>query len=260
MKSVFLAAAAVALACSAPAAAEPADVAAAVAAEGRAEQDTSLDESRQPAQVLAFLGLEQGDIALDMLAGGGYYTELMARAVGPEGYVLGQNNPPLIERFNLAQVFEARGYGGERVPNAAQFNIPFGEFVLPPDSIDFTLFHMVFHDLWYIDEENGFPEIDPALVIARIYRATRPGGIVGIVDHVGVNAEDPRAESAATHRISPDVVRAVMTEAGFVLEEEAGFLRNPEDDGTTSVFDPSIRGRTDRFVYRFRKPESGAID
>ncbi len=237
---------------SAPLAAEPADVAAAVANPDRGEPDLALDESRQPEAVLAFLGLEQGDSVLDVFAGGGYYTELMARAVGPEGFVLGLNPPLAREAFNLGPVFEARNYG-ERVPNAAEFNLAFADFVLPPESVDFTLFHLVFHDLWFVNEPT-LPAVDQHVFLERLYAATKPGGIVGIVDHVGVNAADPAAEAAAVHRISPTVVRTAMTNAGFEFVEEAEFLANADDDAATSVFDPSIRGRTNRFVYRFRRP------
>lgn len=253
MKSILTIALGSALLFASPVMAEPADVAAAVANPDRGEQDRALDESRQPARVLAFLGLERGDAVVDILSGGGYYAELMARAVGPEGYVLGQNPPPLIDRFNLGAVFEARDYGG-RIANADQYNVPFGDFVLPPDSIDFAMFHLVFHDLYFIDEERGFPAFDRETMLARLYRGMKPGGIVGIVDHVGTNAEDPEAEVSANHRIAPEIVRAAMEHAGFVFEEESAMLANPDDDHTNSVFDPAIRGQTDRFVYRFRKP------
>ena len=82
-----------------------------------------------------------------------------------------------------------------------------------------------------------------------------PGGVVGIVDHVGIEGADPAEETARAHRIDPAVIRSMMTDAGFVLDGEADFLRNPEDDHQMNVFDPEIRGNTDRIVYRFRKPE-----
>lgn len=235
--------------------AEPADMAAAVAMADRNERDTALDESRQPVAVIGFLGLETGDTALDVFAGGGYYSELMARAVGPDGFVLAQNPPSVIERFELAPVYALRDFGG-RIPNAAQLPLAFDDFVLPPQSVDFALFHMVFHDLWFVQEPQ-LPAIDRDRFIAHLYDAMRPGGIVGIVDHVGSAGSDPVAEVAARHRIDPAVIRQVMEDAGFLLEEESDLLRNPDDDHQASVFDPAIRGHTDRIVYRFRKPGDG---
>lgn len=238
-----------------PAAAEPADVAGAFAMDDRAEQDTALDESRQPVAVLGFLGIEQGDVVLDVLAGGGYYSELMARAVGPQGFVLAQNPPGVISQFNIAPIFEGRGVGADRLPNVASLPLSFDDFVLPPESVDFALFHMVFHDLW--NESEAMPRTEPQPFVDRLYMAMRPGGIVGIVDHVGAAGVDPREEVLARHRIDPAVIRQVMEDAGFVLEEESDLLRNPDDDYTASVFDPSVRGQTDRVVYRFRKPGDG---
>lgn len=233
--------------------AEPADVATAVAQADRSERDTALDESRQPAAVLAFLGLETGDHVLDVMAGGGYYTELMARAVGPEGHVVGHNPPGIVEAFSLGPVFEMRGYGAERLPNAEAMSAEFAEADFEPNSFDFALFHMVLHDMWH-ENPPRLPRTDPAIFLAELFEAMKPGGIVGVVDHVGTDAEDPRGEVARLHRIDPGVVRTAMEAAGFVLEEESDMLRNAEDTHELNVFDEAIRGSTDRFVYRFRKP------
>jgi predicted methyltransferase len=237
----------------APAAAAPADVAGAVANPDRSGFDTGLDEARQPVRVLEFLGLERGDDAIDMLAGSGYYTEIMARAVGPEGHVIGHNPPGVIDRFNLGPVFAARDYGG-RIANAEELNVIFGELELEPESLDFALFHIVMHDMWF-ERVPDLPRVEPATVLAELYAAMRPGGVVGVVDHVGTDAANPRDEVARLHRISPDIVRAAMAEAGFVFDGESDMFRNPEDDHRLNVFDPAIRGRTDRIVYRFVKPE-----
>ncbi|MCA1748276.1 MAG: class I SAM-dependent methyltransferase [Parasphingopyxis sp.] len=233
--------------------AEPAAVEAAVANADRSEPDTAMDESRQPAAVLQFLGLEEGDRVLDVMAGGGYYTELMARAVGPEGHVVGQNPPGVVEAYSLGPVFERRGYGAERLPNAERLDVEFADAAFEPNSFDFALFHMVLHDLWH-ENPPALPRTEPADFLAALYTGMKPGGIVGVVDHVGTDAADPRGEVGRLHRIDPQVVRAAMEEAGFVHEEESDLLRNPEDTHEVNVFDPAIRGRTDRFVYRFRKP------
>lgn len=89
--------------------------------------------------------------------------------------------------------------------------------------------------------------------MAALYAGMRPGGVVGVIDHVGMG-EDTRDLVERLHRIDPATVRADFERAGFVLEAEGDFLRNPADDHLKNVFDPAIRGETDRFVMKFRKP------
>ena len=234
--------------------AAPADVEAALAHADRTDADREQDEARQPVRVLGFLGLEAGDRVFDFIAAGGYYSELMARAVGPDGFVMAQNSPRLIEQFNGRDGIVARGYG-TRIPNSVSYEYEVDAISFEPASIDFALFNLVFHDLWFVSAEDA-PMLseNPAAFLSALYAGMSPGGIVGIVDHVGLAGSDPAAETARAHRIDPAVIRSMMTEAGFVLEEEADFFRNPEDDHQLLVFDPGIRGQTDRVVYRFRKP------
>ena len=236
--------------------AAPADVEAALANSDRTAGDREQDDSRQPVRLLNFLGLQQGDRVFDFLAAGGYYSELMARAVGSEGVVMAHNIPSLVERFEMREGLDARGYG-TRIPNAVAFEYEVDEAEFEPNSIDFALFNLVFHDFWFVPAGDETPvSSDPAAFLATLYAGMAPGGIVGIVDHVGLEGSEPAEETQRAHRIDPAAIRAMMTEAGFVLDGEADFLRNPEDDHQLSVFDPEIRGQTDRVVYRFRKPDS----
>jgi predicted methyltransferase len=249
MRSLF--AAALALAVPAAAAAEPADVAAAVAAPGRAQDHVALDEVRRPVEVLNWLGLERGDRVLDYFTGTGYYAEIMARAVGPEGAVFATNPPPFMgnERIRTALAGVR-----ERAPNAAFYAMPVNALGLPPNSFDFVMLHLVYHDAYWESARFNLPRIDPNTVTRALFEATKPGGVVAVIDHVANPGRDTRAEVEATHRILPETVRADFERAGFVLEAESDMLRNPQDDRSVNVFEPSIRGRTDRFVYRFRKP------
>lgn len=234
--------------------AAPADVAGALANPDRGERDLGQDEARQPARLLGFLGLEQGDRVLDFVTAGGYYAELMARAVGPEGFVLAHNPPRFIERFQMREGIDARGYG-TRVPNSVSSEYEVDALPFEPDSIDFALFNMVFHDFWFVAAEGEGPvSTDPAAFLARLYAGMKPGGLVGIVDHVGLAGSDPAEETQRAHRVDPAIIRSMMTDAGFVLDGEGDFLRNSEDDHQMGVFNPEIRGQTDRVVYRFRKP------
>jgi len=248
-RSLF--AAALAFAAPASLAAEPADVAAAVAAAGRSAEHRALDEVRRPVEVLTWLGLERGDRVLDHFTGTGYYAEIMAGAVGAHGAVFGTNPPHFMgnERIRAA-LAGVRG----RSANAAFYAMPVASPAFPPDSFDFVMLHLVYHDAYWENEGFGLPRIDPDVLTRALYAATRPGGIVAVIDHVAAPGRDTRAEVEATHRIDPAVIRADFERAGFVLDGESDLLRNPDDDRSVNVFDPSIRGRTDRVVYRFRKP------
>src|SRR5688572_2664560 len=123
--------------------AAPADVAAAVSAPGRPAEATALDEVRRPAEVLAWLGLERGDRVLDYFTGTGYYAEIMARAVGPQGSVTGWNSPGFAAN---EQVRAALAGIHERSPNTSFFSTPTTSIAFPPESFDFVLLHLVYHD------------------------------------------------------------------------------------------------------------------
>jgi len=228
-----------------------ADVAAAVAASGRPKEATDLDAGRRPAEILRFMGLKRGDRVLDYFTGTGYYAEIMARAVGPKGIVVGWNSAGFGRREPVvAALQDIRG----RNPNTAFYSTPTTAIALAPNSFDFAMLHLVYHDAYWVSAEFGLPRIDPNSVVQAIWHAVKPGGTVALIDHAAPPGGDTREVVAKLHRIDPAVVRADFERAGFVLEAETDLLRNPADDHGKNVFDPAIRGKTDRFVYRFRKP------
>jgi predicted methyltransferase len=231
--------------------AAPADVSAAVAAPGRPADEVKLDEGRKPAEVLAFMGLEKGDRVLDYFTGAGYYAEIMARAVGPKGVVVGWNSPGFMRN---ERVKTALGGIRQRSPNAVFYATPVTALAFPESSFDFVMLHLVYHDAYWESARFGIPRIDPNSVVQAIWKATKPGGIVAVIDHVAAPGGDVREVVEKLHRIDPAVVRADFERAGFVLEAQSDLLRVPADDHRKNVFDESIRGRTDRVVYRFRKP------
>ena len=96
--------------------------------------------------------------------------------------------------------------------------------------------------------------MDPDAFLKTVYDSMKPGGIVGVIDHVG-NPGDTRETVEKYHRIDPAVVKADFERAGFKLDGESDLLRNPADNHSLLVFNPEIRGKTDRFVYKFRKPK-----
>lgn len=244
-----------ALAMAAPAAAAgpkvpPAELAAAVAGQGRPEEAVKLDESRRPAEVLAFMGLRRGDIALDLFTGSGYWAELMARAVGPHGGVLA---------WEPANFYDSKTKQGwtelkARAPNAGLMVTPADAFSLPSSAFDFVMLNLNYHDTYWQSAKFGFPRMDPPAFLATLYASVKPGGTVAVIDHVADPGGDVREVVDKLHRIDPAVLRSDFERAGFVLEAESNLLRNPADDHKKLVFDPAVRGKTDRVVYRFRKP------
>lgn len=223
-------------------------VAAAVSAPDRTDDDRALDGGRHPAEVLSFFGIEPGQRVAELFAGGGYTTELLARAVGPSGLVLAQNDTFILDRF-------ARGPLTQRLerlamPQIVAVELPF-DAPLPPDatSLDAVLFVLSYHD-------TAWMQVDRAAMNRAVFAALRPGGVYGIVDHAA--AEGHGVDDVQTlHRIEESVVIDEVTAAGFVLESELDVLRNPTDphDWNDSPREAGERrGTSDRFVLRFVHP------
>jgi predicted methyltransferase len=250
MRKTALTILALAMALPAAAANAPADVAAAVAAPGRPKAATDLDEVRKPVETLRFMGLKKGDRVLDYFTGTGYYAEIMARAVGPKGLVLGWNSAG----FQSDKVKAALDGIRTRNPNFGYFATPATALAFPKDGFDFAMLHLVYHDAYWESAQYKIPRIDPNTVVQALWYSVKPGGTVAVIDHVAAPGGDTREVVEKFHRIDPATVRADFERAGFVLEAQSDLLRVPGDDHSKNVFDPSIRGRTDRFVYRFRKP------
>lgn len=243
-------ASALSLALPAAAQAAPANVAAAVAAKGRPADAVAKDAGRKPAEVLRFLGLRKGDRALDLFTGTGYYAEIMARAVGPKGSVLAW------QPINFHDDKSKAGFAAlqARAPNARLLASTAAALSLAPNSVDFAIINDNYHDTYWQSDKYGFPRMDPAAFLAKVYAAMKPGGVVGVVDHVAAPGGDTREIVEKLHRIDPAVIRADWEKAGFVFDGESNLLRNPADDHSKLVFDPAVAGKTDRIVYRFRKP------
>lgn len=243
---------AAAFCCAAPAFAQTAaDYGAAVASSDRPADQVKLDAGRHPAEVLAFLGLKRGMTAADIMAGAGYYSEIMAHVVGPNGKVIAYEPTQFYDGDKAKAVWAGVS---ARTPNVSLTTYPFDAFAAPAASLDFTLLHLVYHDLYWESAQYKVPRTDPAAFLRALFAATKPGGIVGVIDHVGLPG-DTRVTVDKLHRMDPAVLVADFKAAGFVLEAESPLLRVSGDDHTKLVFDPAVRGNTDRVVYRFRKPK-----
>ena len=198
------------------------------------------------------MGVASGMTVLDFNAATGWYTEILARVVGPTGRVIAHNHPGA--RTTLAaEAFEAR-YGGNRLPNVEQIFVRHSELRLPPVSIDVVLMSMVYHDTYWQRDGVDWGPIDRQALLESLREALKPRGVVGVVDHYAAAGRDPFESVMAVHRIDPAVVRRDFAAAGFVLDGESDVLRTTTDDYSLSVFDAVVVGRTDRFVLRFRSP------
>ena len=232
---------------------DPASVAAldaAFASPARPQADREQDERRQSRAVLGFLGVKPGMRVIDVFAAGGYNTELLARAVGVKGQVIAYNNPAYAA---FAADGIAARYAGERLGNVRQVTAEVDALELPPASLDAALFVMSYHDAYWRPKDGSFDKTDPAALLARLFDALKPGAVVVVQDHVARPGNDPQVD-AELHRIDPARVRRDFEHAGFVFDGSSDVLAHPADDHTKVVFDKSIQGRTDQFVYRFRKP------
>lgn len=226
-------------------------VAAAIASPDRPKADVEQDARRRPAELLAFLGVLPGMRAIDVFSAGGYYTELLARVVGVKGQVVAYNNPPYAK---FAEQAIAERYAGGRLGNVLQVTTDIGALDLPPARFDGAMFVMSYHDLYWRPADGSWPPTDPAVLLARIFAALKPGGVVVVQDHVANPGGEPTEVATKLHRIDPAVVRRDFEKAGFAFDAESHVLAHAGDDHTKLVFDPAVRGQTDQFVYRFRKP------
>lgn len=230
--------------------AAPANVAAAAKAEGRSADNVKLDASRKPAELLTFLGLQQGMNVADMFGGNRYWAEIIAPAVGSKGRVTVWE-PTQFYDADTKTAFDAFV---AKHPNASILSSPFEAPVLPVNAYDFMLINLDYHDVYWENEKYKVVRMEPDAWLKTIFAAMKPGGIVGVVDHVAAAGGAPRETVEKFHRIDPAVVRADFERAGFVLDGSSDMYRNAADDHSLSVFDAKIKGKTDRFVYKFRKP------
>src|SRR3990170_426608 len=240
MRGWIQAAAVALMVTSVPAAAAPAaDVATAMGAkEARTPANVELDAGRKPVEVLKFLGLQKGMRVIDMFGGNLYWAEIMAPAVGPEGQVIIWNPAQFTDAKRLAAFAEFDA----RTPNVWFISSPFEAPDLSPGRYDFMLMNLDYHDVYWESAERKIPRMEPDAWLKTLYAAMRPGGIVGIIDHVAKPGGDTREVVAKLHRIDPAVVLADFKRAGFVLAGRSNLLRNPAEDHRKLGVDAGIRG------------------
>jgi predicted methyltransferase len=223
---------------------------AALEAPDRFASDAEQDSWRKPTAIIEMLEVQPGMKVVDYLAGGGYYTELLSRLVGPEGEVVAYNNDAYL---NYAKDEPARRYGGNRLPNVRQVASKPEELPLEPGQYDAALMVQSYHDLHWVSKEGHWPATDPAASLRKVAEALRPGGVVVVVDHVAQAGSDPAISVDKLHRIDPEIIKRDFEAAGFRFEGESEALRNSADKYDAEVFDAAVRHRTDQVIYKFRK-------
>lgn len=229
-------------------AADPTTIEKAVADPARTAADRERDARDKPAEVLAFAGVKPGTVVADIFSAGGYYTELLAGVVGERGRVLAINNVPYAA-FARDDI-KARFTEG-RLPNVERRLVEASYMNLPAHSVDLAVIVMGYHDVYWIEEKEGWPEIDAAGFLDSIKRMLKPGGKLLIVDH-NAAAGTGREVAGKLHRLNEQWARQSLTAAGFVFEKSYDGLRNPQDQLDKMVYDPAVKGKTDRYVHLYR--------
>ena len=221
-------------------------IAAAVADTTRLGDARLRDELRKPAEILAFAGIQPGQTVAELAPGGGYDTALLSRVIGPHGKIYAVDCERLFEyRPSLRESF-AKFIAADPRPNVEYSSQPFDALALPTN-VDVVWMSMFYHDTVWLG-------VDRAAMNRSIFDHLRPGGVFLVIDHNAV----PGAGDAVTselHRIDAATVKSEIEAAGFVLAETTDVLAHPDDPHTDSVFADERRGRTDRFVWKFVKPE-----
>jgi predicted methyltransferase len=248
MELLLIAAAAASIAAATPIRI-PAPVAAAVAAHDRIAE-APIDARRHPAELLAFSGVKPGDTVAELIPGGGYFTRLLSEVVGPRGRVYAvwpaeyarEAHP---DPENSAALSRKPGYRNITVLSQAARDFT------TPGPVDLVFTAQNYHD--YPDKFMG--KVDPSVLNRAVFRALKPGGVFLVIDHVAAAGSGMR-DTDTLHRIDPATVKAQVLEAGFIYGGSIDVLQNPADDHTKAVFDPAVRGQTDQFVMKFRKPSS----
>lgn len=225
------------------------DIAVALANSARSVADRERDGRDKPQQVLEFAGFSNGMTIADIFGGGGYYSEILSAVVGPEGRVLLINNAAYDD---YAKEELAERLADKRLPNVDYRLVPNDALGLGSNSLDGALIIMTYHDLFYDDPENGWPDVGHEQFMKQVVAALKPGGRLLVTDHAAKDGAG-RSETKTLHRIDERFAISELKALGLIWVGSIPALRNPNDDRSRSAFDPAIRGKTDRFVHIYEK-------
>lgn len=227
----------------------PANIAASLSDPSRPAADMIRDKDRHPGEVLAFAGVRPGAKVADLIPGGGYFTRIFSKAVGPRGRVYAYVPDELTKLAKREPAVNAIARD-PAYPNVTVILNTLPNFAAP-EKLDLVFTAQNYHDM----HDKFMGPADLSVVNRQIFKALKPGGVYLVIDHAAPAGTGLR-HTEDLHRIDPAVVKSEVTAAGFIFEGESRVLRDPADARTANVFDPSIRGKTDQFVYKFRKPST----
>lgn len=221
------------------------NIAAAIADARRPVADRDRDANRRPAETIAFADIRPGARVGEVLPAGGYFTRILAVAVGETGRVY-----PVIRPDATVRAWERPALAvAAQYPNVAVVRQEFTSMAFP-EPLDVVFTAQNYHD--YHISYYGFGDV--AAINRAAFAALKPGGLYIVLDHSAVSGTPIMTERGSLHRIDQSIVRREIEAAGFVYDGESNALRNPADTRTISIFDPAIAGHTDQFLMRFRKP------
>ena len=213
---------------------------AALASPDRPAKDKDRDAARKPIETVQFAGIKTGQTVLEVIAVGGWFTEVLSAAVGPTGKVYAQNPTFFTGRPGFAEAEKAQD---DRLKNVTPIH---GDLPDPnlKGKADVALTAQNLHDIY-----NSQGEDAAVALFKGVYEDLKPGGTFIVIDHVGIAGQDNKM----FHRIQLSQAKAVLTKAGFKIDAESDLLKNPKDDHTKGVRDPSVQGHTDQFMIRAKK-------
>jgi predicted methyltransferase len=226
----------------------PAYVTGALSDPGRTDADRAQDVDRKPGDMVVFAGIKPGSKVVDLIPGAGYFTRIFAKAVGDKGYVYAYI-PSELDEFikkrlgstDVSKMFSA-------YQNVTVLHAPIAKYMVP-ESVDVVWTSRNYHDL----HDKFFGPADMAAVNKAVFNSLKPGGVFIVLDHAAPNGSG-LSDTETLHRIDEAAVKQEVEAAGFKLAAESNILRNPRDDRTAKVFDASVKGKTDQFILKFRKP------
>lgn len=221
---------------------------AAVKNPARSANDVKRDERDHPAELLRLAGLKPGMKVADVLAGGGYFSELASYVVGPTGHVLMLNNAA----FDGWSPSWPKRVANNRLPNVEHKTADLSNMGLGTNTLDAVLLVKVYHDLYWVDPKGDWPKVDVKSTLDQIAAALKPGGVVLLVDH---SAKAGSGSSAASplHRIEEAFARKDFESHGLEVVAKSDVLRQPDDKRELLSYDGPGLNHTDRFVLVFRK-------
>ena len=216
----------------------------------RPDGDKERDSYRKPLETLLFAGVKSGEEIAELLPGSGYFTRLLSKVVGPAGHLYALVPAPVADGPADMLDFSGRVKAIAADPNYANVSVVVEQFsqLKAPVPVDLVWISQSYHDL------HNFPGVDLGVFNQMIFDALKPGGIYLILDHEAEPGSGTR-DTATLHRIDAEAVKREVLAAGFTFVGGSELLQQPDDSHAMKIFDPSVRGKTDQFILKFRKPK-----